>query len=440
MLSTGGVPDHDGWIWFAGRPRCTPSRAGNARDGANAVTPIDTALAAQVPPDVPAEGDLVIECRAADPRAWCEALPAAAGRTVLVSGRVLGDTPSFASGTEPHTDQRAVRLAGQLRMAVRAITKVDLPPAEALGQLDSLVSEWEEPFRARLLYGVFDPVDGAFCFGQAGHPGPVICQLKGEATAPPAPEGGPLGGFAGMSASYGEQTVAIPPGGSVAIMLPAVLADDVEFTTFTAPPPHDGVVAAAQPALETVSSAVAASLAANLCDPIALVDEVGAKQGPAGGSVLVAGWPSGLTVGPVRVIELELGEGDDPTRRARAFCYGVLSTWQLPPLVRDDIVLAVSELVANALLYGGAAEQLRLRRSATRIVIEVFDREPTMPRPRIADADAESGRGLFLVRRVARRWGARAVPGGKAVWCEFDLTAPRDDDEEEPTPIEAACG
>lgn len=407
MFSTGGVPDH----------------------GHTTVTPVDTAavgFAAEPAPEPPADGDLVVERRAADPRAWCEALPAAAGRTILVSGRVLGDP------------ENAARLAAALRMAVRAAARVDPAPAEALGQLDGVVAEWDEPFRARLLYGVFDPVDGAFCFAQAGHPGPVVCQVKGTAVAPPSPDGGLIGGFVSMNASYGEQTVAIPPGGSVAIVLPAELADDAQFAAGdVAPPAGSGA-----PTLDSVSPAVAERLGAGVCEPASVAD---AAQGAVGGgaaTVLVAGWPAGLTVGPVRVIELELGEGEDPTRRARAFCYGVLSTWQLPSLVRDDIVLAVSELVANALLYGGAAEQLRLRRSTNRIVIEVFDREPSMPRPRIADADAESGRGLFLVRRVARRWGARAVPGGKAVWCEFDLTAPRDDEplDNPDDRVEAACG
>ncbi|GAA3382216.1 SpoIIE family protein phosphatase [Cryptosporangium minutisporangium] len=401
------------------------------------MTPVDTAavgFAAEPSPSEPtgsgpAHGDLVVELRVSDPRAWCEALPAAAGRTVLISGRALSD--GSADG-----DAAAVRLAGHVRMAARAMARVDLAPAEALGYLDALVAEWDEPFRARLLYGVFDPVDGAFCFAQAGHPGPVISPVKGAAVAPPAPDGGPLGGFVSVSASYGEQTVAVPPGGTVVIALPAELADDVQFATggFAIDPD----VASATPSVDVVAPALATAVD-GVTEPVAAADA--ALAGAPGGTVLAAGWPTGLTVGPVRVIELELGEGEDPTRRARAFCYGVLSTWQLPPLVRDDIVLAVSELVANALLYGGAAEQLRLRRSVNRIVIEVFDREPAMPRPRIADADAESGRGLFLVRRVAARWGARAVPGGKAVWAEFDLTAPRTaDDENAPDPVEAAAG
>ena len=373
----------------------------------------------------------MIERRVADPSAWCEALPAAAGRTVLISGRVLSDG-------SPEAVAAARRLAGHLRMAVRAMARVDLAPAEALGQLDGLVAEWEEPFRARLLYGVFDPVDGAFCFAQAGHPGPVICPVKGAASAPQAPNGGPLGGFVSMRESYGEQTVAIPPGGSLVVALPDEFPDDRQFAAggfaLDAPSPTEAA------AVDAVAPTVAGALSPSPADPVAVADVVVA--GAPSSTVLVASWPTGLTVGPVRVIELELGEGEDPTRRARAFCYGVLSTWQLTPLVRDDIVLAVSELVANALLYGGAAEQLRLRRSANRIVVEVFDREPAMPRPRIADADAESGRGLFLVRRVAARWGARAVPGGKAVWAEFDLAAPPrgTDEDDQPTPALEAAG
>ncbi len=121
-----------------------------------------------------------------------------------------------------------------------------------------------------------------------------------------------------------------------------------------------------------------------------------------------------------RSIELELREGREPARRARAFCHGVLSTWQVPDHKREDIVLVVSELVTNAILHGGAAEQLRLRRTDRRVVIEVFDHGRRMPHPRAADFKAESGRGLHLVARLADRWGARPVGAGKAVWCEFD--------------------
>jgi hypothetical protein len=62
-----------------------------------------------------------------------------------------------------------------------------------------------------------------------------------------------------------------------------------------------------------------------------------------------------------------------------------------------------------------------LRRTPLRVVVEVLDNGRRMPHPRVAELDAESGRGLHLVSRLADRWGARPVHGGKVVWCEFDI-------------------
>jgi anti-sigma regulatory factor (Ser/Thr protein kinase) len=122
-----------------------------------------------------------------------------------------------------------------------------------------------------------------------------------------------------------------------------------------------------------------------------------------------------------RSIELALSDGHEPTRRARAFCHGALATWQVPEQRCEDIVLVVSELVTNAVVHGESARQLRLRRTATRVIVEVFDNGRRMPHPRVAEPDAESGRGLHLVAKIADRWGARPVHAGKVVWCEFDL-------------------
>jgi hypothetical protein len=35
--------------------------------------------------------------------------------------------------------------------------------------------------------------------------------------------------------------------------------------------------------------------------------------------------------------------------------------------------------------------------------------------------DDEHGRGLLLVSLMAKRWGTRPTPHGKAVWCVLDL-------------------
>ena len=44
-----------------------------------------------------------------------------------------------------------------------------------------------------------------------------------------------------------------------------------------------------------------------------------------------------------------------------------------------------------------------------------------LPRLRQANGDDENGRGLQVVRQLAKRWGARRTPTGKVVWCEQPL-------------------
>lgn len=52
---------------------------------------------------------------------------------------------------------------------------------------------------------------------------------------------------------------------------------------------------------------------------------------------------------------------------------------------------------------------------------EVGDDSSQVPRTRHARLSDEGGRGLFLVDRPARRWGATRVSTGKVVWFEQPL-------------------
>jgi anti-sigma regulatory factor (Ser/Thr protein kinase) len=268
-----------------------------------------------------------------------------------------------------------------------------------------------------MVLAIFDPAEDSLTVAAAGHPMPVLRGPVGVTPIDGLHAEGELGGpdaAPALGISYTEAQTTLTPSSSLICWTPRVAPEGPGWAASV--PVALPVPAPGEDGAETDT---AGTLAAQTAEALG------------SGSVLVVTRPAQATVGPVRVIELDLSEGEDPTRRARAFCYGVLSAWSLSPAVRDDIVLAVSELVANALLYGGAAEQLKLRRWPGRIVVEVFDREPAMPRPRIADADAESGRGLFLVRRVAQRWGARPVAGGKAVWCEFIVPPPEPEPEDD---------
>jgi anti-sigma regulatory factor (Ser/Thr protein kinase) len=91
--------------------------------------------------------------------------------------------------------------------------------------------------------------------------------------------------------------------------------------------------------------------------------------------------------------------------------------------------LVVSELVTNAIRYGGGPIQLRLIRDDT-LICEVSDGSTTAPHLRRARTFDEGGRGLFIVAQLAERWGSRQRADGKTIWAELALP---------PTPVPAAA-
>lgn len=91
----------------------------------------------------------------------------------------------------------------------------------------------------------------------------------------------------------------------------------------------------------------------------------------------------------------------------------------------DDAVLLTSELVTNALLHAAGMPELRISLSGDDLRLEVLDGGPGIPSPRTAADRDTDGRGLWLVDRVATRWGFNRTQASKSVWCELELLTPR---------------
>jgi anti-sigma regulatory factor (Ser/Thr protein kinase) len=94
----------------------------------------------------------------------------------------------------------------------------------------------------------------------------------------------------------------------------------------------------------------------------------------------------------------------------------------------EDVCLLVSELVTNGVRHAGATEddelQLLAVRHGKRLRIEVTDRGPGFdgrPRPRNR-VDQTGGWGLFLVERLADRWGVHREDDGNIVWFEVHIS------------------
>jgi anti-sigma regulatory factor (Ser/Thr protein kinase) len=123
-----------------------------------------------------------------------------------------------------------------------------------------------------------------------------------------------------------------------------------------------------------------------------------------------------------KVIELD-GDPDAPSRGRHAVTE-VLDGWGCAADTREDLLLVVSELVTNAVVHGAEPIRVTMMRAPERVRVEVTDGAAGAsphgnPRP---PADAETGRGLSVVTRLAVAWGWRASPGnGKTVWAELPI-------------------
>ena len=88
----------------------------------------------------------------------------------------------------------------------------------------------------------------------------------------------------------------------------------------------------------------------------------------------------------------------------------------------DDALLAISEIVTNALVHAGTPIGLTIRVDDTGVRVEVADGSPHPPRPRGYAVTAGTGRGLSLVEELVRAWGSSPDEPGKVVWFELGAT------------------
>ena len=93
--------------------------------------------------------------------------------------------------------------------------------------------------------------------------------------------------------------------------------------------------------------------------------------------------------------------------------------------VLDDLRLLISEVVTNSVRHAGLGPgdsvQVHVRAEPSRVRAEVLDAGPGFRAPNGGPAaGAGSGWGLFLVERVADRWGVDHVRGRTRVWFEID--------------------
>jgi len=321
---------------------------------------------------------------------WYESIALPGGRVALVVGDVAG-----------HGVRAAVTM-GRLRTAIHTLAMLELPPAESLQQLDELMHTLgeREPHFATCAYAVFDAVSGDCEVAVAGHLPPLLVHPDGSnelLDVPPAP---PLG----VGDGEVESRQFAVEDGSLFVLYTDGLVENKGRDISDGLARLRGIFGPGSPTRPLE----------DLCK--ATLDGVYSDHQRDDIAVLIArlrrlpedsyaSWTFAPKLTSVREARSVLAE---PMKR-----------WGLEDLIPTTELL-VSELVTNAVRYSRGPVTLRLVNERA-LVCEVLDSSAALPRLRQANGEDENGRGLQVVRQLAKRWGARRTPTGKVVWCEQPL-------------------
>jgi serine phosphatase RsbU (regulator of sigma subunit) len=409
---------------------------------------------------------------------WYDIIPLAAGRVGIVIGDVEGRGPRAAAIMGQL--RAALRAFAQDEKAPADIMrKLDewcraLAPAP-----DSGFSLAGDPPTVSCIYLIYDPWSRELTFANAGHDAPLMVS-GGQVSQLEFRYKGVLLGVRGKGIrglpTYKEQTISVPPGGILVFYTDGL----TDRRTRADGPGHYSEAES----VEMLKQAVRAAAARGDADAVATAAEY-AVPGDIDDDMailVVKSVPSELAS-----VERAFPAEPIMVSEARRLAAQTFASWGMDGGQAELACLLVSEVVTNAVLHAAgtprpgrdpaleleleleptpalvsapvsnlepvgalgrvwdgtepgpmpavglgrrAAAQrprqfeLRLRRGANSVWVEVFDPDLRLPRLRTAAETDEGGRGLYLVEQLATRWGSRPTPKGKAVW--FEVSRSRD--------------
>lgn len=327
---------------------------------------------------------------------WYDAIPLPGSRVALVVGDVMGHSMTSAA------------IMGQLRTTAQTLAGLDLPPQEVLHHLDEQAQRLGTDRMATCMYAVYDPVSHRITIANAGHPPPVLLHLGGRAEVLRVPPGAPIG-VGGVDFEAVELDA--PAGATLLLYTDGLVESRLRDVWTGIEQLRERLAATAQLTGPDHSPPLEA-----LCDDV--LDMLGPGDRDDDIALLAARFDG---IAPSDVAYWFLEPEDAAPGRARRLARRALSRWGLEEL-SDAVELLVSEVVTNAVRYAERPVTLRLLRTDV-LRCEVGDDSPQLPRQRRARDTDEGGRGLFLVNRLARRWGATRLSSGKVVWFELPTRA-----------------
>ncbi|TCR26306.1 PAS domain S-box-containing protein [Streptomyces sp. BK205] len=322
---------------------------------------------------------------------WFDLIPLGAGRVGVLIGDVMG------RGLE------AAAVMGQLRSAAHALAKTGLQPRQLMQAMDAVVADLDVPDQlVTCCYLVIAADTGEVTMCSAGHL-PVLVAVPGLPTRTlPAPVNAPLG-VGGVI--YEQCSSTIEPGATLVLYTDGLVetpGTDIEEKLTQLVATLDELPTAV-PDLETAADHVLSTL---------LPDADGHDD--------VTLLLTQLPAAPLATATTDLPATPESVPAGRDFLGKALSTWYCAGAA-DDALLLLSEILTNAVQHAQGPIGVHVCRTDTDLTVEISDRSPQLPQPRVAAEDEESGRGLLLVRALADDWGVRPMDHGKTTWFSLKL-------------------
>ncbi|AOR36941.1 hypothetical protein BFF78_07315 [Streptomyces fodineus] len=322
---------------------------------------------------------------------WFDLIPLGAGRVGVLIGDVMG------RGLE------AAAVMGQLRSAAHALAKTGLQPRQLMQAMEAVVADLDVPDQlVTCCYLTIAADAGEVTICSAGHL-PVLVTVPGESTQTlPAPVNAPLG----VGGVIYEQCCTTIARGAILVLYTDGLIEtpgtDIEDQLIQLLATLDKLATTA-PDLETAADHVLSTM---------LPDADGHDDV----TLLLTRLPEA----PLATAAMDLPSVPESVPAGRDFLDKTLSAWGCTNRT-DNARLLLSEILTNSVQHAEGPITLHLCRTDTDLTVEISDRSPHLPQPRVAAEDDECGRGLLLVRALADAWGVRPTDEGKTTWFGLKL-------------------
>ncbi len=252
---------------------------------------------------------------------WFDVVALPSGRTALVVGDVMGHGLAAAA------------TMGRLRSVARTLLGLDISPERVLARLDLAARDLEEDQVATCLCAVYDHAERTYRLASAGHLPPLMVDTAGRAAFLDVPPGAPLG--AGVI-PYDQVTTQVPEGSRLVMYTDGLIKnryEDVDVLLERLRTAVEGPPASLPDCCEATWTRTESCGGGRFDDAVLLVAETLARP-----DADVVVWP--------------LPANGSAAGTARRLVRAQLERWSLSELT-DVTELVVSELVGNALRYGG---------------------------------------------------------------------------------------